>query len=245
MSTARERYEELLADQALVGLSEAERRELAALARELGAGADEGLDLAAAALDRALAPGADEPLPETLRASLRADAERFFAPARPAVHAPVRRSNVFAWTGWALAAAATIACVLLWRAGPAAVDPADERAMLLARAGTLKLDWSPTEQAEGAGGDVVWSQDRQAGVMRLSGLPRNDPSREQYQLWIFDAGQEHPVDGGVFDVTGDEMLVPIDAKLRVQEPTLFAVTVEKPGGVVVSDQQRIVLVATR
>jgi len=39
------------------------------------------------------------------------------------------------------------------------------------------------------------------------------------------------------------VLVPIEAKLRVQKPTLFAVTVEKPGGVVVSDQKRIALVA--
>lgn len=246
--TRRERYEELLADQALVGLSEAEHRELEALARELGAGEEQGLELAAAALDRALTAGTNEPLPAGLRASLRADAERFFQPARFAPRPPERRSNAFAWTGWALAAAATIACVLLWRAAPDPLDRADpggERAELLARAGTLKLDWSATEQAAGAGGDVVWSQDLQAGVMRLAGLPRNDPTREQYQLWIFDAGQEHPVDGGVFDVTGGEVLVPIDAKLRVQEPTLFAVTVEKPGGVVVSDQQRIVLVAQR
>ena len=39
-----------------------------------------------------------------------------------------------------------------------------------------------------------------------------------------------------FDVdraTGD-IVVPIRAKLRVFEPSLFAITVEKPGGVVVS-----------
>ena len=43
---------------------------------------------------------------------------------------------------------------------------------------------------------------------------------------------------------GADVLVPIDAKLRVQKPKLFAITVEKPGGVVVSDQKRIALVAT-
>jgi len=47
----------------------------------------------------------------------------------------------------------------------------------------------------------------------------------------------------VFDVTGDEVVVAIDAKLRVREPTLFAITIEKPGGVVVSRRERLVLVA--
>jgi hypothetical protein len=53
------------------------------------------------------------------------------------------------------------------------------------------------------------------------------------------------VDGGVFDVdreTGD-VVVPITARLKVVEPTLFAVTIEKPGGVVVSKRERIVVTA--
>jgi DNA/RNA-binding domain of Phe-tRNA-synthetase-like protein len=64
----------------------------------------------------------------------------------------------------------------------------------------------------------------------------------QYQLWIFDKGRgaystKTAVDGGVFDVdtaTGD-VIVPIDAKLEIFEPTLFAVTTEPPGGVVVHE----------
>ena len=37
--------------------------------------------------------------------------------------------------------------------------------------------------------------------------------------------------------------MPIRAKLPVGEPVLFAITVEKPGGVVVSKRDRIALVA--
>ena len=75
-------------------------------------------------------------------------------------------------------------------------------------------------------------------------MPVNDPSVSQYQLWIFDEDQEHPVDGGVFDVTtSGEILIPIEAKLVVSKPTLFAVTIEKPGGVVVSNKERIAVVA--
>jgi hypothetical protein len=82
--------------------------------------------------------------------------------------------------------------------------------------------------------------------MRLQGLAANDPGVVQYQLWIFDKARDakYPVDGGVFDVTGGEVVVPIVAKLHVEQPTLFAVTVERPGGVVVSDRKRIAIVAS-
>jgi len=64
-------------------------------------------------------------------------------------------------------------------------------------------------------------------------------------LWIIDPSRdEKPIDGGVFDITSDiESIVPINAKLAVGQPTVFAITVEKPGGVVVSDQKRLPLIA--
>ena len=54
-----------------------------------------------------------------------------------------------------------------------------------------------------------------------------------------------PVDGGVFDVRGDgdEVIVPIRASLPVGSPLAFAVTIERPGGVVVSDRSRVVVIA--
>ena len=93
----------------------------------------------------------------------------------------------------------------------------------------------------------MWNSERQQGYMRFAGLPRNDPRRQTYHLWIFDAQQDarYPVDGGVFDVVRDdgEVVVPINAKLEVRRPTLFALTVEKPGGVVVSKRDRLILTA--
>ena len=79
----------------------------------------------------------------------------------------------------------------------------------------------------------------------FEGLPANDPEQGQYQLWIFDADHpaETPVDGGVFDSDGARIRVPIDAKLGVRDPSLFAVTYERPGGVVVSKRDRLVLTA--
>ncbi len=48
----------------------------------------------------------------------------------------------------------------------------------------------------------------------------------------------------VFDVSSTgEVIVPIAAKLRVDDATLFSVTIERPGGVVVSKRERIVVTA--
>ena len=93
----------------------------------------------------------------------------------------------------------------------------------------------------------MWDAATQTGFMRFSGLAANDPKQFQYQLWIFDAerGEQYPVDGGVFDVpTGEGSVdVVIEAALDVSDPVLFAVTVERPGGVVVSDRSRIATLA--
>jgi hypothetical protein len=103
-------------------------------------------------------------------------------------------------------------------------------------------------ETAGGLGDVVWSPARQQGFMRFRGLAANDPAKAQYQLWIFDAerNEAHPVDGGVFDVPADpegEVVVRIDPRLPVNRATAFAITVERPGGVVVSTRERLPLLA--
>ncbi len=132
---------------------------------------------------------------------------------------------------------------------PSTPTPSEARAQLLATAKDVTtLAWTATadDAAKGASGDVVWSASQQKGFMRFVGLAVNDPKALQYQLWIFDKNRDQafPVDGGVFDITpSGEVIVPISAKLPVGEPVLFAVTVEKPGGVVVSKRERIVVTA--
>ena len=126
------------------------------------------------------------------------------------------------------------------------------RANLIADASDVQsLEWSSTGDPAGASasGDVVWSSQRQEGYMRFSNLEPNNPSVAQYQLWIFDPTradwEAKPVDGGVFDVTADgQVIVPIDPKLEVRESVLYAVTLEVPGGVVVSERERLVLTAS-
>jgi hypothetical protein len=129
---------------------------------------------------------------------------------------------------------------------PAAPSPAVARAALLGKA--APVPWTGTEDpaAKGVAGDVLWSPERQEGFLRFEHLPSNDPQVYQYQLWIFDATRDDrfPVDGGVFDVPqGGEVVIPIAPRLPVGRATLFAVTIEKPGGAVVSSRERIVVLA--
>ncbi len=121
--------------------------------------------------------------------------------------------------------------------------------MITSPLSVVRWDWTGIDNPQTRptiGGDVVFCPQTQQGFMTIRGLVPNDPSVLQYQLWIFDAERDDrfPVDGGVFDVlTGDdETIVPIHAKLSVAKPVLFAVTVEPPGGVVVSERN-IALVA--
>jgi hypothetical protein len=131
----------------------------------------------------------------------------------------------------------------------AALTPAELREKLLAAEGSARAEWTPTKDPLGksASGEVVWNKEQQKGTMRFKGLAKNDPKSAQYQLWIFDKtrDEKYPVDGGVFDVDSDtgDVVVPIRATLPVNAPVLFAVTLEKPGGVVVSKREHIVVTA--
>ncbi|MCR9201536.1 MAG: anti-sigma factor [Planctomycetaceae bacterium] len=126
-----------------------------------------------------------------------------------------------------------------------------QREQLLASDDAFTLQWLPSSDPAAlvASGDVVWSNERQEGYLTFRKLAANDPTMQQYQLWIIDGQRDpaQPVDGGVFDVeaTDDEVIVRIDAKLQVFDPQAFAVTIEKPGGVVVSDRSRLPLLASR
>jgi len=187
-------------------------------------------------------------------------------PTPPGVPILIRRSRAPMIVAWTAAAAGILLGVgaLLWASHkqpekvtvevpvikvPATPAPAAARQQLLASAADVRtLAWTATTDpaATAAKGDVVWSASKQEGYMRFVGLAANDPSKTQYQLWIFDKDRDdkYPVDGGVFDVgPNGEVVIKISPKLHVAEPVLFAVTVEQPGGVVVSKRERIVVTA--
>lgn len=171
----------------------------------------------------------------------------------------------FGWTGWAAAALASIAlAVNIWSTRLQPIDvskvpsPAEtprpltpnelREELLRSEANVYKASWGAgnVKEFSNISGDIVWSEAKQTGYMRFRGLPVNDAEKTCYQLWIFDKSQDKatPIDGGVFNVQNEgEVVIPITAKLRALGPEMFAITIEKPGGVVVSKREKIAALA--
>lgn len=259
--TEQSRMLDLLADRALGDLAPADSGELEALvARAQGQSGFEDLvaALVLAADDRGLGD-----MPAPLRFALQARGERLAAgssagrigPDKVPGGMPGRASErgSSGWLGWTVAAAALVlAAVGWWRPTPMPVPlapPAERLAALEAEPDTVVIDLSGQGElaSVGKGGEIVWNPRLQEGFLRLSALPGNDPDNAQYQLWIFDETRgAYAVDAGVFNVsrpaTG-EVIVPFEPKLGVGRAKAFAVTREQPGGVVVTDQSGLVLLA--
>jgi hypothetical protein len=272
-----ERLLDLLAEEATQGLSPAQQAELdALLAQHPGADA-EGLLLAAAAMDLAAAPADSEPMPAALRASLEsaglaavsASSQRGPADEGRTLKFPdARRSGFPAWGGWLAAAACLALAAAGWwtamQGGPGAGPGGAAQAtlaqfeQLAAEPGSVRLAWAdwalggqpPT--IAGVRGEVVWNEARQSGYLLFDGLPKNDPTKEQYQLWIVDSrdlfdknGQSARISGAIFDAVEGKFVIPITPAIPVQGAGLFAITIEEPGGTWVSDMSRRVVVAAK
>ncbi len=270
MNIPSEQIQELLAGSILGDLSDAEREQLEAIDIQQYSDFLWELHQTAASVDLACIREEPQPLPADLRERIKLAAPEHIGSqvgdTRPEVESSSEGSAVVRAKGnsspskpsgwnvreaiaWAACAAAVLLCVnLAWKTSPLPKSPAEARSALLQSSeSVLTVAWSagPSEAPEAFGGDVVWDNVLQEGYMRLIGLPVNDPAVEQYQLWIIDPGRDdEPIDGGVFDISDEgEAIVPIDAKLPVVSPAAFAITIEKPGGVVVSTQERLPLLA--
>lgn len=260
---------QLLADHATEGISAKQSAELRNLLLRNPEIDDLQYEFAAAAFHLSQ-PWGLEPFPQRLQEKVSADAESYFnsqqgsqasAKDSSSAHSSsllefpgVRRKRAFPLftTAWAAAAAFLLFALGGWglvlksklERRPTAEEA---RSRLLAtNARLIKAEWRPgnSPESEGVYGDVIWNIAGQQGYMHFHDLPVNDPNVMVYQLWIFDADQDerYPVDGGVFNINrkGD-VIVPIKASLKVSRPTLFAITIEKPGGVMVSKRDRLVL----
>ena len=264
-----ERLTELMAERLERDLTESEQTELDRLLAQAPGWREDDFELAAAAAFVAWEPN-PAPMPADLASRISTAVLKPQEPHPEPSPAPViplqterTSSPLLQWGGWIAAAAAILIAVIVWRNRPVetvkvpvpvpVVAPkpktvAELRRALEQKPGVVKLAWTGTKDplAKAAQGDVIWDPASQKGYMRFAGLPSNDATKNQYQLWIFDAqrNDKHPVDGGVFDIDGSsEVIIPIDAKLKVNKATLFAVTYEKPGGVVVSSRERLVVLA--
>ena len=266
----REFLIDLLASRSLFGLEENEHTTLGRLLVQYPEVDPECMDRTAALVMPGNLDDEIPDLPSDVAAKIRASMPKGTGDVRPANrnetvavdesqstgHVELRRDKANAWSrvlavgGWVAAAALLLLLLFPSYFGNSSREPtmAELRMELFAQhPDTFERDWAATEDesAKEASGSVVWSNEAQQGFMTFRGLQPNDANVQQYQLWIFDDEQEHPIDGGVFDVPPGEaeITIPIAAKLRVSKPTVFAVTVEKPGGVVVSKKERIALLA--
>lgn len=254
-----DRREALLCDRALGSLDAEGERELKAMASD-----DDTFELAAAAALRGAVR--DTPAPAKAQSIMLGCAERYIANTMNASNGTTPDAlaigttptstgwRIAAMTGW-LAAAALVALLVypqvamhLNGTDPNPASPTESFARFTAEARDLQMvNWTPVDGQVRCQGDICWSTDLQRGYIRIRGLPANDPNREQYQLWIFCRyrPEKTPVDGGVFDIPAGsgEVLIPVHAKLHVGDVTAFAITREPPGGVVVSDRTRVVLLA--
>jgi Anti-sigma-K factor rskA len=253
-----DRLLDLLVKQATEGVTSAEQLELDRLLAQHDDADPQFIERIAAALNLA-GDLPDEPLPAGLRARIEAQALKELPAGpgnvtalrpRPAERPASARGRL----GWLAAAACLVLAVTAWwprlrdfvEVPPSA---AEQRLALLQGATVAHADWSNTDDpgSQGVRGDVVWDNNTQRGFIRFTGLAANDPKQSQYQLWIFDAKRDdrYPIDGGVFDIppNATEVVLPINARLAVNEPAAFAVTIEKPGGVVVSAREHVVALA--
>ena len=266
-----ERLLDLLCKQAVYGLTKDEMVELSELEQTRQIDVDrESLEKTAAAV-AVSSVRRNEVLPDHLKAKILSQANEFFereyAEKEPSPRDVIADKKpampIWGWLGWAAAAVAAIILVLniYQNSGrrddlsnvrstptPEILTATQSRDRLLASAGdVVTADWGKGNVAGlEIAGDVVWSDSKQEGYMRFRNLPKNDVNVYTYQLWIFDETQDPktPIDGGIFDVNADgEIVIPIDAKLRARGAKAFAITMEKPGGVMVSGRKQLVSLA--
>lgn len=194
-----------------------------------------------------------DPLPASLRAKLMGTIPTPSEKLPPVIRPDFRRSATL-WGSWMTAAACLVLAVMIYRSQQSGTfseltsvrrPPIEE----LEKVSDLIRVMLPAKGvASGAPtGEILWSNARQEGVLKLRGLRPNDPASEQFQLWIVDPQRDpsFPVDGGVFDISSSgEVVVPIQAKLRILQPKAFVITREHPGGVVKSTSKTPVLMAS-
>ncbi len=252
------RFEELEAGRILGDLDAGEIKEWELLSKDPRCKRDFSLELTAAAIESEFLQSRQSEIPENLKEKIRTSIAEFTAPAPVNVVGFPAWRRILSASQFAWGIAAMLALLLVAKTffqEPQSVQPAplagvalpptEARNQLMRKAGDLKeSDFGGLADYGKMTGKVIWSDALQEGYMTLTNLPVNDPAVKQYQLWIVDPKRdEKPVDGGVFDIpsTGT-VVIPIRNPVSVNNPKAFVITMEQPGGVVVSKQQDVVAI---
>ncbi|MCA9280174.1 MAG: anti-sigma factor [Phycisphaeraceae bacterium] len=265
-----ERVVDLQIDQAVGCIAENDLRELNHLLLQYPQLRTEEYEYAASAVERALTKDDEiEELPDQFSASMVDVLESFSVSGRDEnqieesplrLHGDLRQSasttrSMSSFIGWLAAAACLAIAAMLWFTRPMPVPPpviqtaSEQLQQFVESAPDLaEADWGDWDDPEikGVTGKVYWSESQQSGFMQFAHLTPNNPTKEQYQLWIIDErGLETRVSGAIFDTDADgSAIVQIEPSIAIRNAALFAITIEQPGGVWVSDMSRRVVIAS-
>ena len=260
---------DLLIKQVIEGLSPAEERALDVLDSAVASAHARDLERAAAAITLAGTTAA-EPLPRVLRERIEAEARAFFAsaagvPPRPAPEsvspqpgqipprgAQTRRGAWAGGAGWWAAAACLVLAVAGWLRSPSHVAPtlAEQRAALIARPDSVKINFGATKEpaAAGVSGDVVWDPAHAARLHPLRRVCRPtirscSNTRSGSSTPSATSATRSTAAFSTFPPMAAEVHRADPGGIPVRAAKAFAVTIEKPGGVVVSAREHIVALA--
>ena len=259
------RFEELEAGRILGDLDTEETMEWEKLSKDPRCKPDLSLELMAAAIESEYLQERAVALPANIVENLKKEMAEFTSSdsSTSAIIRPARWQTLLTspQAAWSVAALVIILFVIQSLLSPPETDPSSQQtvsippelapeaalAKMRSQASDLSVsDFGGVEGYDKMSGQVVWSDTLQEGYMTLTNLPANNPTAKQYQLWIVDPSRdEKPVDGGVFDIPSGESTVTIAIRnpLVVRDPKAFVITLEQPGGVVVSKQEIVVAVA--
>lgn len=222
---------------------------------------DSTLELAAASLDAV--SDYTSPMAASLEALIIEDMSAFKKDATTPKREALRTIPFYKTTilPWAVAACLALSLTIVWMTdkpqGAMVTNPdVDLELDLPAKLKILRenqaqrgisgeLSFKPAAQGSNIKptGQVIWDNEKQQGFLVFKNLVANDAKQAQYQLWIADPSRDsNPVDGGVFNIPlgEEEVIIAINPKLRITDPKAFVVTLEQPGGVVVSKQEKVI-----
>jgi hypothetical protein len=245
------RFDELSAGLTLGDLTPEEVLEFNALLNQLGEDPDPALEFLATTLEVGALAHSQEALPNHVRSRLERLASELAGPAPGKIIHPEfsgwKKLALHPLTGWAAAAAVLVSSLFLTNRQASITPALAAKRLRVQAADLLERKFEGLGDFKLASGTVIWSDQAQQGYMTLTGIPVNDPKKAQYQLWVVDPARDAdaPVDGGVFDIPtdGSPVVVPIIAKLSLTKPQAFVITLEQPGGVVKSKQEKVVALA--
>jgi anti-sigma-K factor RskA len=147
------------------------------------------------------------------------------------LRAEVRKVVRFPFVPWAVAACLAIGCLILaamWTSSRNEIAKLEQQD-LLSRIRIAALQ-SQVDAYAKTSAIVVWNPDQQNGVLQFERLPAL-PANQDYQMWVIDPKQPHPVSAGLVPKSIDqERRVTFSPTKPVGASPKFAVSIEPAGG---------------